>query len=94
LYYGDVYYVPSLITESGQIFPLLAHHLGLSFLTIPHLTWSMEVATFLQGSTLLSMVPLSIFVLMKVSQRSLWRNLPHLSFMISLTGLFLALMVW
>ena len=88
------YYVPSLITESGQIFPLLAHHLGLSSLTIPHLTWSMEVATFLQGSTLLSIVPLSIFVLMKVSQRSLWRNLPHLSFMISLTGLFLALMVW
>jgi polyferredoxin len=88
------YYLPSLITESGKILPIFAQNIGFQGLSLPSLTWSMEVAHFVQGASLLAIVPLSIFILVKISQRPLLSNLPHLGLMIGFVGLFFRLMVF
>ncbi|MGK7916963.1 MAG: hypothetical protein AB4038_15700, partial [Prochloraceae cyanobacterium] len=86
------YYLPATITEAGEILPTLARSLGLSGTDLPSLTWSIDVANFLQGSTLLSVFVLSIFLLIKISQRSVFRNLSHLGLMSVFTLLFFQLM--
>lgn len=73
-----VYYLPSLITESGKILPILAHNLGYSDLDLFSLTWSADVAIFVQGITLLSILPFSILPLLKISKRPFLSNLPHI----------------
>jgi hypothetical protein len=51
------------------------------------------VADFVQGLTLISVIPLSIFPLLKISQRPLLGNLPHIVLMLGLVGLFGIMMV-
>ncbi len=75
------YYIPAAITEAGDIFPMILQGFGLSCTNLPTMTWSLDVAIFLQGVTLLSTLLLSFFPLMKITQRPLNHNLPHIGLM-------------
>ena len=87
------YYVPAAITEAGQILPVFARSLGYSGAGLPTLTWSLDVAQFLQGVTLLSVMVFSPYPLLRITKgedgvpiaRSLLSNLPHLFLMAGLT---------
>jgi polyferredoxin/CRP-like cAMP-binding protein len=79
------HYVPAAITEAGQILPVIARTLGYSGAHLPTLTWSLEVAHFLQGITLLSALVFSIYPLLRITQRPWQSNLPHLGLMAGLT---------
>ncbi len=87
------YYVPAGITEAGQILPVIARTFGYSGANLPTLTWSMDVASFLQGVTLLSILLFSIYPLLKITQRPFWNNLPHLVLMAGFTVVFFELMM-
>lgn len=88
------YYVPAAITEAGQILPVIARTFGWSGQGLPTLTWSPDVAAFLQGVTLLSGLAFSIYPLLRITQRPWWRTLPHLFLMAGFTILFFQLMVY
>ena len=87
------YYVPAGITEAGQILPVMARTFGYSGANLPMLIWSMDVASFLQGVTLLSILAFSIYPLLKITQRPFWNNLPHLVLMAGFTLVFFQLMI-
>ncbi|MBD2136781.1 4Fe-4S binding protein [Anabaena sp. FACHB-1237] len=89
-----VYYIPSLITESGRIFPVLAHNLGYHSLNLPSLTWSADVANFIQGVILLCILPLSILLLSKITNRPFFSNLPHLGSLMGFVAVFFAMMIF
>jgi len=80
------HYVPAAMTEAGQILPVLARTLGFSGTGLPTLTWSADVAAFMQGVTLLSALVFSIYPLLRITQRPLLSNLPHLVLMLGLTA--------
>lgn len=88
------HYVPSAITEAGQLLPVLAKTLGYSGENLFSLTWSLDVAQFLQGVTLLSALVFSVYPLLRITGRSLLSNLPHLGLMFGLIFLFFQLMVF
>jgi polyferredoxin/CRP-like cAMP-binding protein len=75
------YYIPAAITEAGEILPIIARSFGFSGEGLPTLTWSIDVAIFLQGATLLSILVFSLFPLIKITQRPLLSNLPHIGLM-------------
>jgi len=52
---------------------------------LPTLTWSADVAVFIQGVTLLSALVFSIYPLLRITQRPLLSNLPHLLLIAGLT---------
>lgn len=79
------YYIPSAVTEAGQILPVLARSLGYSGIGLPTLTWSPDVASFIQGVTLLFTLIFSPYFLLRITQRSLLSNLPHLLLLTSMT---------
>lgn len=79
------HYIPAAITEAGQILPVLARSLGFSGVGLPTLTWGLEVAQFLQGVTLLSVLVFSPYPLLRITHRSGVSNLPHLLLMVGLT---------
>lgn len=72
--------------EAGQILPVLARTLSLSDAGLPTLTWSADVAAFLQGVTLLSALVFSIYPLLRITKRPLLSNLPHLLLIAGLTA--------
>lgn len=80
------HYIPAAMTEAGQILPVLARTLGYSGAGLLTLTWSLDVAQFLQGVTLLSALLFSIYPLLRISKRSWVSNLPHLILLSGLTG--------
>lgn len=82
------YYLPSAITEAGNILPVMARTFGYAGTGLPTLTWSLDVAEFLQGATLLTAIAFSIYPLLKISQRPFLSNLPHFLLMVGLTVLF------
>lgn len=86
------YYIPSAITEAGDILPVIARTFGYSGAGLPTLTWSMDVAAFLQGVTLLSILVFSIYPLVKIAQRPFLNNLPHILLMIGFVLVFFQLM--
>jgi hypothetical protein len=88
-------YIPAAMTEAGKIVPVFARTLGYSGAGagLPTLTWSLEVAQFLQGVTLFSVLAFSPYPLLRITKRSLLSNLPHLLLMIGFTGLFFKLMI-
>ncbi|MGB5768310.1 MAG: 4Fe-4S binding protein, partial [Crocosphaera sp.] len=75
------YYIPAAITEAGDIFAMISQSFGLWGASLPSITGSMDVAIFLQGVTLLLALLLSFFPLLKISQRPLSNNLPHIGLM-------------
>ncbi len=81
------HYIPAAMTEAGQILPVLARTLGHSGAGLPTLTWSGEVAEFLQGLTLLSALVFSFYPLLRITQRNWVSNLPHLLLLSGLTGM-------
>jgi hypothetical protein len=81
------HYIPAAMTEAGQILPVLARTLGYSGAGWPTLTWSLEVAQFLQGVTLLSALVFSVYPLLRITQRTWVSNLPHLLLLSGLTGM-------
>ncbi|MBI4781684.1 MAG: cyclic nucleotide-binding domain-containing protein [Oscillatoriophycideae cyanobacterium NC_groundwater_1537_Pr4_S-0.65um_50_18] len=87
------HYVPAAVTEAGQILPVLARTLGFSGAGLPTLTWSTDVATFLQGVTILSALIFSVYPLLRITQRPILSNLPHLCLMVGFTVLFFKLMM-
>ncbi len=87
------HYIPSFMTEAGQILPVSARSFGLSGEGLPTLTWSLDVAQFLQGVTLLFALAFSVYPLLRITQRSLLNNLPHLLTLVGLTVFFFKLMV-
>jgi polyferredoxin/CRP-like cAMP-binding protein len=87
------HYIPAAITEAGEILPVLARSLGDSGAGLPTLTWSPDVAAFLQGVTLLSALVFSPYPLMRITQRSWLSNLPHLLLLLGFTVLCFWLMV-
>ncbi|MBE9109214.1 cyclic nucleotide-binding domain-containing protein [Nodosilinea sp. LEGE 07298] len=87
------HYIPAAMTEAGQILPVLARTLGYSGAGLPTLTWSADVAQFLQGVTLLSALVFSPYPLLRITQRSLLSNLPHLVLMAGLSLLFFMLLI-
>jgi polyferredoxin/CRP-like cAMP-binding protein len=88
------HYVPAAIIEAGKILPVMARTLGFSGQGLPTLTWSPDVAAFLQGVTLLSGIAFSIYPLLRITKRPLLSNVPHLLLMISLVVLYFRLMVY
>ncbi|MEA5472391.1 sigma 54-interacting transcriptional regulator [Spirulina sp. 06S082] len=86
------YYIPAAITEAGTILPTIARSFGFSGESLPTLAWSNDVAAFLQGLTLLTVFVLGIFPLIKITQRPLWSNLPHIGLMSGFTMIFFRLM--
>lgn len=87
------HYIPSAITEAGQILPVLARTLGLNDVGLPTLTWSLDVAQFLQGVTLLSALVFSPYPLLRITKCSWWSNLPHLLLIGGLTVFLFKLMI-
>jgi len=87
------HYIPSVMTEAGQILPVFARTLGWSDASLPILIWSPDVAAFLQGVTLLSALLFSPYPLLRISQRPWISNLPHLALMLGLTLVFFNLML-
>jgi transcriptional regulator with AAA-type ATPase domain/NAD-dependent dihydropyrimidine dehydrogenase PreA subunit len=87
------HYIPAAMTEAGQLLPVLARSLGWSGDRWPTVVWSMDVVAFLQGITLLSAIAFSFYPLVRISQRPLWSNLPHVVLMISFIAAFFWLMV-
>lgn len=87
------HYIPAAMTEAGQILPILARTFGVSSAGMPTLTWSMDVAQFLQGVTLLSVLVFSPYPLLRMTKRSWLSNLPHLLLMIGFTIFFFKLML-
>jgi polyferredoxin len=87
------HYLPAAITEAGNLLPVIARTVGYSGVGLPSLTWSGEVATFLQGLTLLSILVFSLFPLVKITQRPLLNNLPHIALMTGFIAVFFPLMV-
>lgn len=79
------HYIPAAITEAGQVLPVLAQTVSYSGGSWPTLTWSGDVAQFLQGVTLLSALVFSPYPLLRITKRSWLSNLPHLFLMIGLT---------
>lgn len=88
------HYIPAAITEAGRVLPVLARTLGSSGENLFTLTWSLEVAQFLQGVTLISAVVFSIYPLLRITGRSLLSNLPHLLLIMGFTFFFFQLMVF
>ncbi|MBE9182348.1 sigma 54-interacting transcriptional regulator [Oculatella sp. LEGE 06141] len=87
------HYIPAAMTEAGQILPVFARTLGFSGAGLPTLTWSIEVAQFLQGVTLFSALVFSPYPLVRITKRSWLRNVPHLLLMIGFTIFFFKLMI-
>ena len=85
------YYIPAAITEAGKILPVVGRTFGYSGVGLPWLTWSVDVADFLQGFTLLSAPVLSIYPLLKITQRPFLSILPHLLLMAGLSIIFFRL---
>lgn len=79
------HYIPAAVTEAGQILPVLARTLGFSGTGLPTLTWSADVAAFLQGVTLLSALIFSVYPLLRITKCTLLSNLPHLLLIAGLT---------
>ncbi len=87
------HYSPAAITEAGQILPILARTLGYSDAGLPTLTWSLDVAQFLQGVTLLSAMAFSPYPLLRITKRPWLSNFPHLLLMIGFTIFFFRLLI-
>jgi hypothetical protein len=87
------HYIPAAMTEAGRIVPVLAKTLGYSTVGLPTLTWSLDVAQFLQGVTLFSVLAFSPYPLLRITKRSWLSNLPHLLLMVGFTALFFKLMM-
>ncbi|WP_225892576.1 sigma 54-interacting transcriptional regulator [Nostoc sphaeroides] len=87
------HYIPAAMTQAGQIIPVFARTLGYSGANLPTFTWSLDVAQFLQGVTLLSVMVLSPYPLLRITQRSLFNNIPHLLLMLGFTAFFFKLMI-
>ena len=87
------HYIPAAMTEAGRIVPVLARTLGYSTVGLPTLTWSLDVAQFLQGVTLFSVLAFSPYPLLRITKRSWLSNLPHLLLMVGFTVLFFKLMI-
>ncbi|MEB3356757.1 MAG: sigma 54-interacting transcriptional regulator [Synechococcales bacterium] len=111
------HYIPSAITEAGDVLPVLGRSLnslvnslvnslgipssdvlaaafGPAAIHLPSLTWSAEVATFLQGVTLLSALAFSFYPLRRITRRS-WRStLPYSLCLVALTVFLFWLMVY
>lgn len=79
------HYIPEAVTEAGQILPVLSRTLGFSGAGLPTLTWSGDVASFLQGVTLLSALIFSVYPLLRITKCTLLSNLPHLLLIAGLT---------
>lgn len=88
-----VHYIPAAIGEAGQLLPVTARTFGYSGIGLFTLTWSEDVAVFLQGVTLLSILVFSLFPLLKITRRPWLNNLPHIGLMIVLLGVCFQLMV-
>lgn len=87
------HYIPAAITEAGNILPVMARTFGYSGTMLPTLTWSMDVAQFLQGVTLLSAFVFSLYPLHRIANRPWLSVLPHTVLMLSFTIFFFYLMV-
>lgn len=87
------HYIPAAITEAGQVLPVLAQTVGYSDISVPTLTWSLDVAQFLQGVTLLSALIFSPYPLLRITKRSWLSNLPHLLLMVGFTIGFFQLLI-
>jgi transcriptional regulator with AAA-type ATPase domain len=87
------HYIPAAIMEAGQILPVLARTVGVSDAGLPTLTWSLDVAQFLQGVTLLSALVFSPYPLLRITKRSVFKNTPHLLLMLGFTVFFFKLMI-
>lgn len=79
------HYIPSAITEAGQILPVLARSLGYSGAGLPTLTWSPDVAAFLQGVILLSSLVFTPYLLRRITHHSSLSNLPYILLLIGMT---------
>jgi transcriptional regulator with AAA-type ATPase domain len=88
------YYIPTAITESGTLLPTLARTAGFSGGMLPTLTWSLDVANFLQGVVLLWSFGFSVYLLSGITKRFVKANLPHILLMLGLTVVFFPLMVF
>ncbi|MEA5419272.1 cyclic nucleotide-binding domain-containing protein [Spirulina sp. CCNP1310] len=87
------YYVPAAMTEAGQILPVIARTFGFTGAGLMTLTWSLDVAQFIQGFTLLLALGFTVFPLLKISRRPLTKNLPHLLLMGAFVAVWFQLMV-
>lgn len=87
------YYIPAGIREAGRILPVIARTYGGEGSGWPILSFSHDVASFLQGITLISGLLFSFYPLQRITGRSWLSNLPHVGLMIGFTLLCFELMI-
>lgn len=95
------HYIPAAITEAGQILPIFARSFGYNGAGLLTLTWSLDVAQFLQGVTLLSAMVFSSYPLLRITKpgkkvtaiQRFISNLPHFLLMAGLTILLFKIMI-
>jgi transcriptional regulator with AAA-type ATPase domain/NAD-dependent dihydropyrimidine dehydrogenase PreA subunit len=87
------YYLPFALQEAGKVLPVTARSFGYSGVGWFSLTWSSDVASFLQGITLLSILFFSFFPLVKITGRPLRKNWLHISLMAIFVFIFFYLMI-
>ncbi|MGC9527011.1 MAG: cyclic nucleotide-binding domain-containing protein [Limnospira sp.] len=87
------YYLPSAMTEAGRILPVAARTFGFGGDGWFTLTWSLDVAQFLQGVTLLSILAFSLFPLLKITRRPWMKNLPHIVLMVGFVAVWFVLLI-
>ncbi|MDB9493971.1 cyclic nucleotide-binding domain-containing protein [Spirulina major CS-329] len=87
------HYIPAGLMEAGQILPVLARTLGYSGAGWPSVTWSSDVAAFLQGVTLILGVVFSLYPLYRISGRSHLSTLPHILLIVSFTAAYFWLLI-
>jgi hypothetical protein len=87
------YYLPSAMTEAGRILPVAARTFGFGGDGWFTLTWSLDVAQFLQGVTLLSILAFSLFPLLQITRRPWMKNLPHIVLMVGFVAVWFILLI-
>jgi len=85
------YHLPFAVTEAGSVFQVIANTFGYNNFTIPSITWSLDVANFLQDSVLLTGLIGSIYFLYKITQNNFLSSAPHLLLMVGFTGFLMSL---
>ncbi|MEO0374916.1 MAG: sigma 54-interacting transcriptional regulator [Cyanobacteria bacterium P01_A01_bin.17] len=71
------HYLDLGLTEAGQILPITLATFGLSGIDLPILVAHPAVINFLQGSTLMAAVVLTLLLTQKIGRQSFWTLLPQ-----------------
>lgn len=87
------YYLQLWLTEAGRILPVALATFGGGTLDLPIAVAHPAVVEFLQATTLIVACWLSLFLLLKISRQSFWKNVPHAIALFGLSSLLWRLVI-